>query len=61
MPMVKTGVVSDQNVEVIGLSIEEENAKVCTDCKRIVLSKQIKEGGVCPFCDSVHLADDKQS
>lgn len=58
MAMVKTGVVAakETDVEVVGVSCDG-GAKICSDCKRIILANQIKEGGICPFCKSDKLED----
>lgn len=58
MAMEKKGVVSYQenNIEVIGVKAEN-GAKICENCKRIVMFDQIRNDEECPFCNATILKD----
>jgi len=53
MAMEKRGV-STKSIDIIGAS-SEDGAYICEDCKKIVITKQMKEKGKCPFCNSYKL------
>lgn len=51
MSMEKRGVTGESNINVVGASTDD-GAVICKNCKKIVIKTQIKEEGVCPFCES---------